>query len=140
MKYKFKTTKQKSAEMSRVHSTGGKDEVILRNMLWHKGIRYRTNYKKLPGKPDIAITKYKIAVFIDGEFWHGYEWEKHKPRIKRNREFWIKKIEQNMERDKKVNLELEALGWTVLRFWSKRVLKEPEHYANIIMWYIKWAK
>lgn len=66
MKYKFKTTKQKSAEMSRVHSTGGKDEVILRKMLWHKGIRYRINYKGLPGKPDIAITKYKIAVFIGG--------------------------------------------------------------------------
>lgn len=92
MKYKLRTTPRKSAEMSRVHSTGGKDEVIIRKILWHKGIRYRTNFKKLPGKPDIAITKYKIAVFIDGEFWHGYEWKKHKERIKRNREFWIKKL------------------------------------------------
>ncbi|MFR0550473.1 very short patch repair endonuclease [Limosilactobacillus reuteri subsp. suis] len=140
MKYKFKTTKQKSAEMSRVHSTGGKDEVILRNMLWHKGIRYRTNYKKLPGKPDIAITKYKIAVFIDGEFWHGYEWEKHKPRIKRNREYWIHKIEYNIEHDKEVNEKLRADGWIVLRFWSKKVLKNPEYYTEIILWYIRGEK
>ena len=140
MKYKFKTTKQKSAEMSRVHLTGGKDEVILRNMLWHKGIRYRTNYKKLPGKPDIAITKYKIAVFIDGEFWHGYEWEKHKPRIKRNREYWIHKIEYNIEHDKEVNEKLRADGWIVLRFWSKKVLKNPEYYTEIILWYIRGEK
>ena len=140
MKYKFKTTKQKSAEMSRVQSTGGKDEVILRKMLWHKGIRYRTNYKKLPGKPDIAITKYKIAVFIDGEFWHGYEWEKHKPRIKRNREYWIHKIEYNIEHDKEVNEKLRADGWIVLRFWSKKVLKNPEYYTEIILWYIRGEK
>lgn len=140
MKYKFKTTKQKSAEMSRVHSTGGEDEVILRKMLWHKGIRYRTNYKKLPGKPDIAITKYKIAVFIDGEFWHGYEWEKHKPRIKRNREYWIHKIEYNIEHDKEVNEKLRADGWIVLRFWSKKVLKNPEYYTGIILWYIRGEK
>ena len=126
--------------MSRVHSTGWKDEVILRKMLWHKGIRYRTNYKKLPGKPDIAITKYKIAVFIDGEFWHGYEWEKHKPRIKRNREYWIHKIEYNIEHDKEVNEKLRADGWIVLRFWSKKVLKNPEYYTGIILWYIRGEK
>ena len=126
--------------MSRVQSTGGKDEVILRKMLWHKGIRYRTNYKKLPGKPDIAITKYKIAVFIDGEFWHGYEWEKHKPRIKRNREYWIHKIEYNIEHDKEVNEKLRADGWIVLRFWSKKVLKNPEYYTEIILWYIRGEK
>lgn len=137
MKYKFKTTKQKNAEMSRVHSTGGKDEVILRKMLWHKGIRYRINYKGLPGKPDIAITKYKIAVFIDGEFWHGYNWKVKRTRIKRNRDYWIPKIEKNMERDKKVTNELEAMGWTVLRFWSKKVLKNPEYYAELIRWYTR---
>ena len=137
MKQKLKTTKEKSAQMSRVHSTGGKDEIIIRKLLWHEGIRYRTNYKKLPGKPDIAITKYKIAVFIDGEFWQGYEWEKHKPRLKRNREFWITKIEYNMKHDKEVNQRLEDIGWTVLRFWSKKVLKNPEYYAQIVLWYIK---
>lgn len=137
MKQKLKTTKEKSDQMSRVHSTGGKDEIIIRKLLWHEGVRYRTNYKKLPGKPDIAITKYKIAVFIDGEFWHGYEWEKHKPRLKRNRDFWINKIEYNMKHDKEVNQRLEDIGWTVLRFWSKKVLKNPEYYAQIVLWYIK---
>ena len=137
MKYKFKTTKQKSAEMARVHSTGGKDEVIIRKLLWHEGVRYRINYKELPGKPDIAITKYKIAVFIDGEFWHGYEWDKHKPRIKRNRDYWIKKIEYNMQHDKEVTKQLEDDGWIVLRFWSKKVLKDPDYYVQLILWQIR---
>lgn len=134
---KLKTTKEKSLQMSRVHSTGGIDELVIRKLLWHEGTRYRTNYKKLLGKPDIAITKYKIAVFIDGEFWHGYEWEKHKARLKRNRQFWINKIEYNMAHDKEVNEKLDKLGWTVLRFWSKKVLKNPEYYAMIVLWYIK---
>lgn len=107
MKYKFDTTPEKSKQMAKVHSKNGKDEVILRKLLWHYGVRCRTNYKELPGKPDIAITKYKVAVFVDGEFWHGYEWEKHKPRIKRNRDYWIYKIEYNMKHDHEVNKQLK---------------------------------
>ncbi len=137
MKYKFDTTPEKSRQMSRVHSKDGKDEIIIRKRLWHEGVRYRTNYKALPGKPDIAITKYKIAVFIDGEFWHGYEWEKRKPRLKRNRDYWIKKIEYNIKRDKKINIELKNMGWTVLRFWSKPVLKNPDYYTQLILWKIR---
>lgn len=137
MKYVFDTTPEKSRQMAKVHSKDGKDEVIIRKMLWHEGVRYRTNYKKLPGKPDIAITKYKIAVFIDGEFWHGYEWNKRKDRLKRNRDYWIKKIEYNMQRDKKINAQLEAMGWTVLRFWSKPVLKNPDYYVQLILWHIR---
>ncbi|MGN9010745.1 hypothetical protein [Lactobacillus amylovorus] len=86
-------------------------------------MRYRTNYKELSSKPDIAITKYKIAVFIDSEFWHGYDWEHRKPRLKRNRDYWIKKIEYNMKHDKQVNTDLEKKGWTVLRFWQNLYLK-----------------
>lgn len=123
--------------MSKVHTKNGEDELVIRKRLWHAGIRYRTNYKKLPGTPDIAITKYKIAVFIDGEFWHGHHWKKHKARLKRNRDYWIKKIEYNMQHDKKVNAELEQLGWTVLRFWSKPVLKNPDYYTQIVLWHIK---
>ena len=78
MKYKFDTTGARSQLMSKVHSTGGKAEVEVRKQLYKQGIRYRKNYKKLPGSPDIAITKYKIAVFIDGEFWHGYNWTTRK--------------------------------------------------------------
>jgi DNA mismatch endonuclease (patch repair protein) len=123
--------------MARVHATEGKDEVIIRRILWKNGIHYRKNYKDLPGKPDIAITKYKVAVFIDGEFWHGYDWENYQKHIKSNRDYWIPKIERNMKRDKEVNAQLEAMGWTVLRFWSKQVLKNPKYYAELIMLYAR---
>lgn len=123
--------------MSKVHYTEGKDEVIIRKILWKNGIHYRKNYKDLPGKPDIALTKYKIAVFIDGEFWHGYDWENYKQHIKSNRDYWIPKIERNMKRDQEVNTKLKEMGWTVLRFWSKQVLKNPEYYAELIMLYTR---
>ena len=114
------TKEYRSKMMSKIRSTGGKAETLLAKSLWHEGIRYYKNYKKLPGKPDIAITKYKIAVFVDGEFWHGYNWEDQKEkRIHTNRDYWIPKIEKNMKRDKKVNQELENMGWTVIRFWEK---------------------
>ena len=123
--------------MSKVHSTEGKDEVIIRKILWKNGIHYRKNYKDLPGKPDIALTKYKVAVFIDGEFWYGYDWENYKKHIKSNRDYWIPKIERNMKRDQEVNAKLKEMGWTVLRFWSKQVLKNPEYYAELIMLYTR---
>lgn len=117
----METNEYRSKMMSKIKSTGGKAEIILGKELWHKGIRYFRNYKKLPGKPDIAITKYKIAVFVDGEFWHGYNFDEivSGKRVHKNREFWIKKISNNMKRDKEVNLKLEKMGWVVLRFWEK---------------------
>ncbi|HJE40455.1 MAG TPA: very short patch repair endonuclease [Limosilactobacillus reuteri] len=135
--YKFKSSNRTRQRMSRVHSTNGKDEVILEKLLWHSGIRYRKNFKKLPGKPDIAITKQKIAIFIDGEFWHGYDWKHYKHHIKSNRSYWIPKIEYNMKHDKEVNNQLKQMGWKVLRFWSKQVLKYPEYYHQLILWYLK---
>lgn len=128
--------------MSKIHSTGGKGEVLLAKKLWHKGIRYRKNYKKLPGKPDIAITRYKIAVFIDGEFWHGYDWVNQKDhRMHRNHEFWVNKIEGNMARDRRQTRELENMGWTVLRFWEKgEVLKYPDVCVKKILKTIKDVK
>jgi DNA mismatch endonuclease (patch repair protein) len=137
MAYEFKTDPSTSKRMSKVHSTEGKDEVIIRKILWKNGIHYRKNYKDLPGKPDIALTKYKVAVFIDGEFWHGYDWENYKKHIKSNRDYWIPKIERNMKRDQEVNAKLKEMGWTVLRFWSKQVLKNPEYYAELIMLYTR---
>lgn len=124
----------RSKMMSKIKSTGGKAETMLAKELWHSGIRYFRNYKKLPGKPDIAITKYKIAVFVDGEFWHGYDWENQKKkRMHTNREYWISKIEKNMKRDTIVNKQLEELGWTVLRFWEKsEVLKDLSKCVEII--------
>ncbi|MDM8214492.1 very short patch repair endonuclease [Enterococcus hirae] len=119
------TPEYRSKMMSKIRSTGGKTETKLAKALWHCGIRYFRNYKKLPGKPDIAITKYKIAIFVDGEFWHGYDWENEKrKRLHNNREYWINKIEKNMQRDVEVNKSLRQMGWIVLRFWEKHELQK----------------
>ena len=99
--------------------------------------RNRTNYKELPSKPDITITKYKIAVFIDSEFWYSYDWEHRKPRLKRNRDYWIKKIEYNMKHDEQVNTDLEKKGVDRTSFLAKPVLKNPDYYTQIILWHIK---
>jgi DNA mismatch endonuclease (patch repair protein) len=131
----MKTTKYRSKMMSKIHSTGGKAETILGKAIWHKGIRYFRNYKKLPGKPDLAITKYKIAVFVDGEYWHGYNYDEIKSgkRVHRNREYWLHKISYNMNHDKEVNAELEKRGWTVIRFWERhQVLKNLDDCVNEI--------
>lgn len=133
----FNTDEKTSKRMSHVVSKRGKDENIIALKLWHKGIRYRRNYKALPGSPDIAITKYKIAVFIDGEFWHGYNWNESKKRLKRNRNYWIKKIEYNMARDKKNDTLLKNDGWYVLHFWSKMALTHTDYCIDLIMYYIK---
>ena len=109
--------------MSRIKSKNTKIEILLRKTLWHKGIRYRKNYKLLPGTPDIAITKYNIAIFCDGEFWHGKDWELKREHIFSNREYWIPKIERNMRRDDEINSRLERLGWVVIRFWGKDIQK-----------------
>jgi len=101
-------------------------EMILRKALWKKGYRYRKNYKSLPGHPDIVLTKYKIAIFCDGEFFHGKDWEEMKVRLQKsnNSEYWIRKIARNMERDEEANKQLRNLGWSVLRFWGKDIKKD----------------
>ncbi|MFL2098308.1 very short patch repair endonuclease [Marinilactibacillus psychrotolerans] len=124
---KLETTPEVSKRMSNVKLKGGKAETILAKSLWQLGVRYRKNYKKLPGSPDIAITKYKIAVFVDGEFWHGENWEERKIRLKKNRDYWIEKIEENMARDKRNNIKLEQEGWVTVHFWEKEVLKDTEN-------------
>lgn len=91
--------------MAKVKLKGGNAEVLLAKALWNKGYRYRKNYRKLPGSPDIAIRKHNIAVFIDGEFWHGYDWANKKEKIGRNKSFWDEKIEENIARD---NLTLKG--------------------------------
>lgn len=110
--------------MSRVKLKGGKAETLLAKALWHQGYRYRKNDKKLPGSPDIAILKYHIAVFVDGEFWHGQNWEERKKRLKSNREYWIEKIEENMARDVRNDQLLTQAGWTPVHFWEKEVMKD----------------
>ncbi len=107
--------------MRKIKSNDTSPEIKLRKALWSQGIRYRIKNKSIIGKPDIAIKKYKLAVFVDGEFWHGYNWSEKKQKIKSNRDYWIKKIEGNIQRDKKVNKELKKDGWTVLRYWQHEI-------------------
>lgn len=128
------TKEQRHRNMKNIKSQNTSIELILRKLLWQHGYRYRKNYKNLPGKPDIAITKYKIAVFCDSEFFHGKDWEVLKPRIERgnNPDYWMKKISRNMERDEEVNKQLLFMGWTVVRFWGKDIIKKPEECLSII--------
>ncbi|MCI7806143.1 MAG: very short patch repair endonuclease [Spirochaetales bacterium] len=114
--------------MSRIRAKDTSIEVLLRHALWARGIRYRKNKKDLPGKPDITLTKYRIAVFCDGEFFHGKDWDSLKETLAKgnNPDFWIAKIARNMERDRKNDTDLAALGWTVIRFWGKSIKKDTE--------------
>ena len=109
--------------MGKVKLKGGKSETKLAKALWHRGYRYRRNDKRLPGSPDIAILKYRIAVFVDGEFWHGKDWETRKVRLKRNREYWIQKIEENIAREQRDDAQLRQDGWLPVHFWEKDVLR-----------------
>ncbi len=120
----FYTTKSRSKQMSKIRGKDTKPEIKFRKALWAQGYRYRANYKNLIGKPDILFKKYKTAIFIDGEFWHGYNWKLKKETIQSNREFWIPKIERNMQRDEEVNASLEKMGYKVFRFWEHQIKKE----------------
>ncbi len=120
----FYTTSQRSKMMSKIGAKNTKTEVLFGKALWHKGFRFRKNSKFIFGKPDFSSKKLMIAIFIDGEYWHGYDWEQRKNNIKTNREFWIPKIERNMQRDREVNFKLEQLGFTVIRFWEKDIKKD----------------
>ena len=126
LSYKFKTTEQRSKIMKQIKSKTTIPEIMLSKSLWRNGFRYRKNYSKLPGKPDIVISKFRIAIFVDGEFWHGYNWEEKKKRIATNRDYWIPKIEKNIQRDKINNQRLAEMGWTVIRFWEQDIRKDLE--------------
>lgn len=106
-----KTKEQISYNMSRVKNKNSKIEMLLRKELWNRGLRYQKNVKTIMGKPDIVFKEKKIAVFCDSEFWHGYDWDNRKNDIKSNRDFWIAKIERNMQRDVEVTEYLENSGW-----------------------------
>lgn len=128
------TKEQRSKNMKNIKSSDTKIEIMLRKALWNKGYRYRKNVKSLPGKPDIVITKYKIAVFCDGEFFHGKDWEllREKLETSNNGEFWIKKISRNIEHDDEVDKELTYMGYTVLRFWGKDIKQHIDDCVQAI--------
>ena len=123
---KFQTTPQVSRRMASVHLKGGKAETMLAKALWHKGYRYRRNDRRLPGSPDIALARYRIAVFVDGEFWHGYRWAERRERLKANRAYWLEKIQENIDRDRRNDLLLSDRGWTVLHLWEGEVKRDLE--------------
>lgn len=114
---------QRSRIMSHIHKKDTSIELKLRRALWKNGYRYRKNYSKLPGSPDIVLTKYKIAIFCDSEFFHGKDWEVLKPKLEKgnNSEYWVNKIARNMKRDKEKDQALLFLGWTVIHFWGKEI-------------------
>ena len=126
--------------MQAIKSTETKDEVRLARALWKLGYRYRKNNKKIFGKPDLTFASYKIAIFIDSEFFHGKDWETQQLRIKSNRDYWIPKIERNMKRDIAVNEYLLSKNWKVLRFWSKEIQKELESCIEKIRQEIELSK
>ena len=118
------TKEQRRKNMQAVKNKNSQIELALGKALWVKGYRYRKNDKTVFGKPDFTFKKMKLAVFVDGEFWHGKDWEMKKHEHKSNKDFWLNKIERNIERDKEVNLTLEQSGWKVLRFWGGQIKKK----------------
>lgn len=127
-----KTKEQISYNMSRVKNKDSEIELMLRRELWKRGLRYRKNVRKITGNPDIVFKGARIIVFCDSEFWHGYDWENRKGDFKSHQEFWIPKIERNIQRDIEVNEALKAEGWKVLRFWGKEIKNDVSACADII--------
>ena len=121
------TSDQRKKNMQAVRPTGSKIEIKLAKLLYSKGLRYRKNNRSVFGKPDLTFKKYKIAIFVDSEFWHGKDWGNRKFEIKSNIDFWHTKIERNIERDKEVNQKLTSDGWKVLRFWGDDINKNLDN-------------
>lgn len=120
--------------MSKIRGKDTSIEIALRKALWAKGYRFRKNYKELPGSPDIAITKYKVAIFCDSEFFHGKDWEGLKVKLEKGKNpgYWVSKIQRNMERDEQKDKMLLFSEWTVIHFWGKDILKDIETCIKVI--------
>lgn len=113
---------------------GTQAELLLRKALWRRGYRYRLHASHLPGKPDLTFPREKVAVFVDGDFWHGRDWERRKKKLEAgsNPRYWVRKIEYNIERDARNHVALEELGWSVIRFWESEVLEEVEECVRAV--------
>jgi DNA mismatch endonuclease (patch repair protein) len=123
--------------MSSIKSKNTRPELILRKALWRKNLRYRINYKKLPGKPDIVFTKKKIVIFCDGDFWHGHNWALRglpslEDELNGYSEFWRQKILRNIKRDNEINKDLTSRGWTVIRIWESDIKKDVNKCVDLI--------
>lgn len=120
--------------MSHIRGKDTSIEVKLRKALWARGYRYRKNFRELPGKPDIALTKYKLAIFCDSEFFHGKDWDSLKAKLEngKNPEYWIPKIQRNIERDREKDADLRGAGWRVLHFWGNDITKNVDSCIAVI--------
>ena len=124
--------------MSHIKSRNTKPEGILRKALWHRGLRYRKNYRKLSGTPDIVLTRQKIAIFVDGDFWHAHGHELCPgEQVASNKEYWVKHLSRNVERDKEVNDSLTQEGWLVLRFWESDIKKDLNGCVKKVLEYAR---
>lgn len=126
------TPEQRIKNMKAIKNKGSKIEVMLQKELWHRGLRYRKNAANVYGKPDIVFIGKKVAVFCDSEFFHGYDWKNKRNEIKSNRDFWLPKIERNIQRDIEVTEKLKSEGWTVIRFWGKDIKNNLKECADVI--------
>lgn len=123
--------------MSSIPSKNTKPEMLLRKELHSRGLRYRVNYKGLPGKPDVAFTKAKMAVFVDGDFWHGHNWAVRgygslEEELERYSQYWKAKILRNIERDQEVDTALHEMDWVVLRFWESDIKSDLDRCVQEI--------
>lgn len=137
MVYKFKTSAERSNLMKKIKSDKTTPEILLQKTLRREKIKFKKNYSKLHGNPDIVLIDEKIVIFVDGEFWHGYRWEEKKRKIKANRAYWIPKIERNIKRDKQNNRKLKKEGWKVIRFWQQQLKNDLQKCVNKIKRIIK---
>jgi len=136
----FYTSIDRSKRMANIKGKNTKAEVLLRKALWANGTRFRIHVKNMPGKPDIVIRKYRLAIFVDGSFWHGFQWKVKKTKLKTNTQFWIPKIERNMQRDRHNQKQLEEAGYTVMRFWDHDIKTDLKRCLNQVFLYIESAK
>jgi DNA mismatch endonuclease (patch repair protein) len=127
--------------MSRIHSSNTQPEIVFGKSLYKHGIHFRKQIRII-GKPDFGIKKYKIAVFIDGDFWHGHVWvlkgyKSINTELRKYSKFWRDKIRRNIRRDLFVTYELERLGWKVFRFWASDIKKDCDKYARKVLLYMR---
>ena len=131
---------QRHKNMVANKSRGTRPELLFGKLLWNAGVRYRKNDQGVKGTPDFSVRKYRAAIFCDGEFWHGRDWETRKKDIKSNRDYWYPKIDRNIKRDKEINSELEKGGWKVFRFWESELKNDTERCLNEVLEYISCCR
>lgn len=129
-----------TAAMRAVKSVGTSPELVLRKALSARGARYRLHYAKAAGKPDIAFVSARVAVFVDGDYWHGNQWRlrgfsslDEQLENVANREYWKRKIERNMARDRENDEKLRKAGWKVIRVWESDIKKDAQKAADRIV-------